>query len=177
MKSKKTLVWALLTVAFLGIGKPAWALTILKGKDARDHVGDPKTYFVNKNYSAEMLKRSHRDGMHGRFCDAVIFNPGGGLFTYPRRKDGDHLIVLDAPGGREEDPVTDDTWRQELENTLGDDNGDPIVFLNDSNQELAVVYVGNATKVDGKITDAGYLEVSIQVDGPKSKRDRRRMMS
>ena len=152
----------------------AQALGTLKGQEARDFVGDPKAHFIGHGYTAEILKRSHRDSMHGRFSDGVLFNAGGGLFTYPRRKDGDHRILLDTSDGREEEPVTEEFWRRDVENTLSDDNPEPIVFLDDQGKELAVLFIGRGTKANGKINTGGFLEIELNVDGAKEVTGRRR---
>ena len=168
---------AFLFFSVLGLaGSEAWALTILKGREAAEHIGDAKAHFVDKGYTFEMLKRSHRDAMHGRFSDAVIFNPDGGLFSYPRRKDGDHKFVVDDPAGREEEPATEEEWRRNIQNALSDDNPEPVVFLNEEGKELATVYIGRGTQIDGKINDAGLLEVTVEVAGGKDTRGRRRGM-
>ena len=168
-------------VVFLGsilFAVPAMALTVLKSDEARAHIGDAKQHFLSSPYTVEILTRSHRDAMHGRFSDAVLFNAGGGKMDYPKRKDGEHIVVVDAPGGREEDPVTEDLWRQKIENVLSDDNGDPIVYLDEQKQELAVVYVGRDTKVSEKILEGNLLQIEINVQGGgKENRGRRRMMS
>ena len=172
---KRTIPAALFGLLLL-LPANARALTVLKGADAVQHLGDAKTHFMGKNYTFEMLKRSHRDAMHGRFSDAVIFNAGGGLFGYLRRKDGDHRFVIDDPAGREEEPVTEDAWRRDIQNALSDDNPEPVVFLDDQGNELATVFIGRGTKIDGKLNDAGLLEVGLEVEGGKDNRSRRRMM-
>ena len=47
---------------------------------------------------------------------------------YITRKDGEHLIMLDAAGGRKEKIVTEDNFPK-FENAIHDDNGTPYVFL------------------------------------------------
>jgi hypothetical protein len=145
----------------------AWALETLKGKEAAGHVGDAKEHFADKGYTYEILKRSHRDSMHGRFSDGVIFNPGGGPFHYVRRKDGDHVIRIDDPEGREEEAVSEANWNS-IQNTLSDDSKDAVVFLDDTGKEMAVVYIGRGTKLEGKTADSGHLELSLSVDGAGS---------
>ena len=158
-----------------GLPSDAWALTVLKGREAAAHVGDSKAHFIGKNYTFEMLKRSHRDAMHGRFSDALLFNADGGLFEYLRRKDVNHLILIDSPNGREEEPVTEEAWRKEIQNTLSDDNREPVVYLDDKGKELAVVFIGSGTQIRGKMTDSGRLQIELTVEGGKDNRGRRRM--
>ena len=153
-------------VFLLGCSTPCFALTVLKGGEAAAYLGDAKTHFLSAKYTYEILTRKHRDAMHGRFSDAVIFNKDGGNFLYPRRKDGDHIVVIDAPGGREEDPATEDVWRQKLANTLSDDNNTPYVFL-DGKNELATVFVGNRTEVTAKMNSDNLLEITIAVEGAR----------
>lgn len=167
---------AVLAAFCLVVSSPAFALTILKGDEAARHVGDAKAKFTSALYTYEILKRSHRDAMHGRFSDAVIFNAGGGLFSYPKRKDGEHTVIIDDPSGREEEPVTEEAWRRELDNTLSDDNREPVVFLDDQQKELAVVYIGRGTKIDAKMRGENLLEIAISVPGGKEGRGRRRGM-
>ena len=155
----------------------AFALTVLTGSPAADYLGDAKQHFLAGHYTCDILARSHRDSMHGRFSDGVVFNTDGGLFEFLKRKDGDHDLVLDSSSGREEEPVTEEFWRHKVANTLSDDNNIPYVFLDDNRKELAVVYVGNGTKVTWKMSDGNLLEVSISVEGAKDHRGRRRMMT
>ena len=161
-------------VFLLGWGAQAWALNVLKGKEASDHIGDAKAHFVDKGYTYELLKRKHRDSMHGRFSDALIFNTDGGLFRYPTRKDGEHHLILDDPNGREEEPVNEEEWRKNIANSISDDNPTPTVFLDDQGKELAIAYVGRGANLAGKIGDSGLLELNINVDGSKGNQTRRR---
>lgn len=170
----KKRLYGLLAAALLSCSSPAWALKVLKGREASEHIGDAKTHFVGKGYTFEMLKRSHRDSMHGRFSDGVVFNADGGPFSYPKRKDGEHRLVLDDPAGREEEPVTEDQWRQNISNALSDDNPEPIVYLDDQGKELGVLYIGRGTKAGAKMTGDNLLEISLEVEGGKANRGRRR---
>ena len=164
-------------VLFSLFSSPVFALTTYQGKEAAEYLGDIKQHLLAGGYTCEILARSHRDSMHGRFSDGLIFNPGGGVFEYPKRKDGEHIIVLDSPGGREEDPLTEDLWRQKIDNVLSDDNNIPYVFLDDNKKELAVVFVGNDTQVSAKMREDQTIEISISVRGGKENRGRRRMMT
>jgi hypothetical protein len=163
-------------VALLLLSSPAMAMTVLKGKEAEERIGDPKTHFLQSDYTFNVLSRSHRDAMHGRFSDGVIFNAGGGLFKFVRRKMGDVEVVLDSPEGRETEPVTEEAWKA-IANTLSDDNDTPYLFLDDSGAELAVVYIGSGTKLQGKLEN-GLLRLTLEVEGAKAlqQRGRRRMM-
>ena len=173
MKPNPWIVFFGIFVFFCTESSQAHALQILKAKEARDFIGEPKTHFLGHGYTVEILKRSHRDSMHGRFSDGIVFNADGGLFSYPRRKDGDHLIALDDPAGREEETVSEEFWRREVANAISDDNPEPVVFLDDQQRELATVFVGRDTRVSGKTNAAGLLEIEIHVDGAKDIRGRR----
>lgn len=173
-RSRQAVVLAGFLAMFMGYSATAWALTTLRGKEALDRLGDPRTHFAGGSYTAEILKRSHRDSMHGRFSDGVLFNADGGAFSYLRRKDGDHRILLDAPDGRQEEAVTPEFWQKEIQNTLSDDNPEPVVFLADQGKELAVLYVGRGTNINAKISESGWLEIEIKVDGAKDTSGRRR---
>lgn len=165
---------------FLGVfafSVPAQALTTLKADEAGKYLGNIKERVLGGKYTYEILSRSHRDAMHGRFSDGLIFNTDGGNFSYPRRKNGDHVLVIDAPDGREEDPVTADAWRQKIQNTLSDDNNIPYVFLDDAGKEMAILYVGKGTEVTPKITPEGLLRIELLVEGARDgRRSRGRMM-
>ena len=156
------------------LGSNAWALTVMKGQEASDYLGDLKAHVLAGKYTYEILARSHRDAMHGRFSDALLFNTGGGNFLYPRRRDGDHIIVIDAPNGREEEPVTEDVWRQKIKNVVSDDNGVPYVFFDDTKHEIAILMVGTGTQVAYKVNDTGLLEISVHVESQGVIRGRRR---
>ncbi len=153
----------------------AFALSVLKNQEAVKYLGDYEKHFLATPYAYEILGRSHRDSMHGRFSDGIIFNADGGMFQYLTRKDGEHLVVLNSPKGRQEDSVTAEDWRKKISNNLSDDNRNPYVFLDDSGKEIAVVFIGNGAKVDGKMTGEGLLEIAISVEGARETRGRRRM--
>ena len=153
---------------------PAFALTTLKGEEARKYIGDAKSHFLSKTYTYDVLTRSHRDPMHGRFSDGVIFNPDGGRFGSLRRKVGNHILVIDAPDGREKEPVSEEAWRRQIANVLSDDNPDPIVFLDDAQKELAVVYIGRGTNVTGQMNSDGLLQINLNVPGQDSNNTFRR---
>ena len=154
----------------------AFALTTLQGSEAKDYLGDAKAHLLGGNYTCDILTRSHRDAMHGRFSDGVVFNTDGGGFEFLKSKDGDRDVVLDSPSGRQEEPVTEELWRHKIDNTLSDDNNIRYVFLDDNKKELAVLFVGNGTQVHGKMTSQNLLEISLSVEGAKETRGRRRMM-
>jgi hypothetical protein len=40
---------------------------------------------------------------------------------------------------------------------------------------LAVVFIGRGTKIDGKMTDSGLLQITVEVAGGKDVRGRRRV--
>jgi hypothetical protein len=145
---------------------PALALQHLEGGKALDYIGNPKQKFTGGGYTYEVLKRSHRDTMNGRFSDALIFSNSTDRFYYKKRVDGQHIVVLGHPKGREEDPVTDNAlvWKPIL-NTLSDDHPDPHVYLDDSGKELAVVYIGKKTQLEAEIDSDGLLELRIHVRG------------
>ena len=167
-------IWMIPLAFFLTASPAAWALTVLKGREAAEHVGDARSKFTAGRYTYEILTRSHRDAMNGRFSDAVIFNADGGAFSYPRRKHGDHAILLDDPAGREEEFVTDELWRKQIGNTLSDDNPMPNVVLDDSGKELAIVYIGKNTRFESSLTPAGLLQLVIKVEGDQAYRSTRR---
>ena len=147
----------------------AFTLTVLKQDEAKNFLGDIKSHILSGSYTYDILSRNHRDAMHGRFSDGVLFNSGGGKFLYLRRKDGDYKMVIDPPEGREKDPVNEDNWRQKIENALSDDNSFPTVFLDDAKKELVIVFVGRGTQVTGQMNDKGLLEISISVEGSKDR--------
>ena len=162
-------------VFLAGISSNAFALTVLTGNEASRHLGDLKGHLLAGPYTYEILGRNHRDAMYGRFSDGVIFNTQGGKFLYPRRHDGDHLVVIDAPDGREEDPVTEDAWRQKIQNAISDDNRIPYVFLDDQKNEIAILYVGKGTQVIYRINPDGLLEIALKIDSLGGMRGKRRV--
>ena len=174
MRSSKCVAIILAVVLFTS---RAYALTVLQGAEAKEHLGDIKQHFLSGTYTCDVLARSHRDAMHGRFSDGVVFNTDGGSFEFLKSKDGERDLVLDSPAGRQEEPVTEDLWRHKLDNTLSDDNNIPYVFLDDDRKELAVLFVGNGTKVTSKMTTQNLLQVTLSVEGAKDNRGSRRMMT
>ena len=157
------------TFGFFVMASPAFALTILRQDEAKSYLGDVKTHILSGQYTYDILSRNHRDSMHGRFSDGVLFNSGGGKFLYLRRKDGDYKAVIDSPQGRDKDPVSEESWRQKIQNALSDDNSFPYVFLDDSKKELAIVFVGRGTEVTGQMNKNGLLEISILVEGARDR--------
>ena len=168
---KKTVLWL---VFLVGVTSNAFALTGLTGGEASQRLGDLKGHLLAGQYTYEILGRNHRDAMYGRFSDGVIFNAHGGKFLYIRRHDGDHQVVIDAPNGREEDPVTEDSWRQKIQNAISDDNNIPYVFLDDQKNEIAILYVGKGTQVTYKMNDNGLLEIALKIESLGGIRGRRR---
>ncbi len=155
--------------------EPALALQHIQGKKALDYVGDRKARFTNGDYSYEVLKRTHRDSMNGRFSDAVIFNPQGNQFLYVKRVNGNHELIVNHKDGRVENPVSSDplVWGPLL-NALNDDHPSPHVYLDDNGNEMAVVYIGPKTRLNAKITRDGLLWLRIKVKQVKTRRAGRR---
>ena len=160
---------ALFTFGFLAMASPVFALTVLKQDEAKSHLGDIKAHIMSGQYTYDILLRNHRDAMHGRFSDGVIFNTGGGRFLSLRRRDGEHKVVIDSPEGKEKDPVSEDDWRRKIGNALSDDNTFAAVFLDDAKKELAIVFVGRGTQVIGQMNDKGLLEIAISVEGARDR--------
>ncbi len=106
----------------------AFALTVLKNQEAANILGNIKSHILSSPYTFDILSRNHRDSMHGRFSDGVLFSPGSGRLLYLRRKDGDYKIVINSPQGREKEPANEEHWRQKIDNALSDDNTSPYVF-------------------------------------------------
>lgn len=141
------------------------ALTAIKGEEAKTYLGDAKVRFLAGHYVYAIFSRSHRDSMNGRFSDGILFNPDGGNILFLKNKDGDRKFVVDASEGREKEPVTEDVWRQKIQNILSDDNPDPTVFLDDSKKELAVLYTGKNTEVTNQQDEKGRLKIQLLVAG------------
>ena len=160
---------ALCMFGLTGVMSSASALTVLKQKEAKTYLGDIKAHILSGSYTYDILSRSHRDAMHGRFSDGVVFNAEGGRFLFLRNRDGDHKIVIDSPEGREKDPVNEEEWRRKIGNALSDDNVFPAIFLDDTKKELAIVFVGRGTQVIGQMNDRGLLEINISVEGARDR--------
>lgn len=163
----------IITLSFF-ISTNAFAFSILKGREARDYVGDAKAKLTSSIYSFNILARSHRDLMHGRFSDGVLFNPGGGKMRFIVRREGECSVVFNDPNGREVEPVNEDLWRTKIKNTIEDDNRDPIVILDDQKRELAIVFVGSDTRVEAKVGDDNLLRIDLKVQGAQGGRSMRR---
>ena len=149
---------------FAGVRPAFAALKVLQRQEARDYIGDKKQKFTGGGYTYEILRRSHRDSMNGRFSDGVIFTSKTNRFYYRNREDNHHIVILGHPQGREEDPAVADApvWRP-IENALQDDHPDPHVFLDEQGQELAVVYIGRRTQLKATPSSEGILEIEIRV--------------
>ena len=143
---------------------PAFALQHLEGQKAREYLGDLKTRLTQGGYTYEILKRSHRDSMNGRFSDGVIASRVSNRFYYKGRRDSHHTVIIGDPQGREEDPITADAlvWKP-LENTLHDDHPNAHVYLDDQGNELALVFIGHKTYLGAKMNDQNLLEITIEV--------------
>lgn len=155
----------LLLLLFLSCPVHASEIQHLEGKKASDYIGSSiKQKFTASGYTYEILKRRHRDSMNGRNSDAVIFTNQGDKILYRRRDDGDHWFVINDPDGRVEDPSSDNplVWNP-IANTLKDDHPEPHVFLTEDGRELAVIYVGPKTRIEGKLDRNNRLEVKIKI--------------
>ena len=153
---------------------PVFAFTTLKGDEAKNYLGDTKAHFLSGHYVYGVLNRSHRDSMNGRFSDGVLFVPDGGHILYIKNKDGDRKFAIPEPQGREKDPVTEDAWRQKIDNILSDDNPMPYVFLDDSKKEVAAIFVGKNTEITSRTDEKGRLEISLLVEGARDHLSNRR---
>ncbi len=162
MKTMRSFVLVAAALALCGTAQATEGLRHLVGQEAMDHVGNPKARFTGGGYTYEILKRSHRDAMNGRFSDGVILSRQTNRFYYAHRSDGDATVILGRADGREEDPVTADAivWNP-LWNAISDDNPDAHVFLDAAGNELAIIYVGHRTDVKASLTAEGLLEVEI----------------
>lgn len=169
MKHSLRLAVIVLLALFVSLSGPTplFALQHLEADKARQYIGEPKARFTGGGYFYEVLSRSHRDAMNGRFSDAVIFTKQTDKFYYKKRTDGHHIVVLDHPKGREENPVTGNplVWKP-IENTLNDDHPSPHVFLDEAGAELAIVYIGKKTRLKPKIDKNGLFELTIRVRTP-----------
>lgn len=165
MKTHSALLAALAVLLPLAAPLTAHAaVQRLEGQKALEYVGDAKAKFTQPGYTYEILSRSHRDAMNGRFSDAVIFSKKSDRFYYRKRTDGEHIVVIGHAEGREENPVTADAlvWKP-IENALGDDNPQPNVFLDENGEELAVVYIGRKTRLEAAPAPDGLLEITVKV--------------
>lgn len=153
----------------------AWALTELTGDQAREFIGDAKSYMVTNHFGYNLLERSHRDAMHGRFSDGVLFVPAPARVDFLRRKDSDVHVIFNAPAGRQAYPVTDNDWVKKLSNALADDNPNPHVFLDDSRNVLGIVYTGKATRLVSAVDAQGLLDIKLTVEGATDAPRARRM--
>jgi len=144
---------------------------MLKKKAAQEYIGDIKERLLSGNYTGEILLRSTPDPTHNTLSDGMIFNTDGGRNYYVQRKDGEHEIMIDAPGGRKEMLVTTANFPK-FENTMHDDNDRPYVLFDKDGNEAAIVFVERHTRVKQKFNKTG--EVIIVLTGSKPARHRLR---
>lgn len=144
---------------------------MLRKKAAWEYIGNIKERLLSGNYTGEILLRSTPDPKRNTLSDGIIFNTNGGRNYYVTRKDGEHTIMIDAPGGRKEVLVTEANFPK-FENTMHDDNDRPYVFFDKDGNEAAIVFVEWHTKVRQKFNKTG--EVVIVLEGAKPARHRYR---
>ena len=144
---------------------------ILKKKKAWEYIGNLKQKLLSGNYTGEIFLRSAPDPTHNTISDGIIFNTNGGRNYYIKRRDGEHLVMLDVPGGRQEVKVTAANFPK-FENAIHDDNGTPYVLFDRDGNEAAIVFVEWHTRVKQHFNKTG--EVIVELEGAKSVRHRRR---
>lgn len=142
---------------------------MLKKKKAWKYIGNLKEKLFSGNYTGEILLRTKTDPKYNTLSDGIIFNTGGGRNYYITRRDGEHVIMLDVPGGRQEIKVTEVNYPK-FENTLHDDNATPYVFFDQDGNEAAMVFVDWHTRVKQQFNKTG--EVIIVLKGAKPARHR-----
>jgi hypothetical protein len=140
------------------------ARTMLKKKAAWEYIGDIKQKLLSGNYTGEILLRTKPDPKHNTISDGIIFNSNGGRNYYITRKDGEHMIMLDVPGGREEMVVTEANFPK-FENAMHDDNNTPYIFFDRDGNEAAIVFVEWHTRVKQEFDQTG--EVIIILEGTR----------
>ncbi len=145
---------------------------ILSKKKAWEYIGDLKERLISGNYTGEILLRSAPDPKRNTISDGIIFNTGGGRNYYVKREDGNHIIMLDVPGGRKEKLVTEDNFPK-FENTINDDNKSPYVLFDEDGSEAAIVFLEWHTNIKQKFNKTG--EVVIILEGARPGRRHGRM--
>ncbi len=143
---------------------------MLKKEKAREYIGNIKKKLLSGDYTGEVLLRSKPDPKYNTLSDGIIFNTNGGRNYYITRKDGDHMIMLDVDGGRQEVKVTKANFPK-FENAIHDDNDAPYVLFDRDGNEAAIVMVEWHTRVKQKFNENG--EVIIILTGAKPVRHRR----
>jgi len=143
---------------------------MLKKKAAQEYIGNIKEKLFSGNYTGEILLRTKPDPKHNTLSDGIIFNTNGGRNYYIKRTDGEHVILLDDPGGRQEITVTEENFPK-FENTMHDDNDDPHVLFDKDGNEAAIVFVEWHTRVRQEF-DKKTGEVIIILEGTKPARHR-----
>jgi hypothetical protein len=138
---------------------------MLKKKGAWKYIGNIKERLLSGKYTGEILLRSKPDPTYNTLSDGVIFNTDEGRNYYITRKDGEHLIMLDAAGGRQEKTVTEDNFPK-FENALHDDNSDPYVLFDSDGNEAAIIFVEWHTKVKQKFNKTGEVIISLKGASP-----------
>ncbi len=144
---------------------------MLKKKRAWEYIGNLKERLFNGTYTGEILLRTKPDPKYNTLSDGIIFNTGGGRNYYITRKDGEHVVMLDVEGGRQEIVVTEKNWPK-FENTIHDDNDIPYVLFDSEGNEAAIVFVDWHTRVKQKFNRTG--EVIIQLKAAPAARHRYR---
>lgn len=142
---------------------------MLKKEAAWEYIGNLKQKLISGNYTGEILLRSKPDPKHNTLSDGIIFNAGGGRNYYVRRKDGEHIIMLDVPGGREEIKVTEANFPK-FENTIHDDNDRPYVLFDQDGNEVAIVFLEWHTNIQQKFNNTGEVIIILQGTKPVSYR-------
>ena len=144
---------------------------MIKKKEAWEYIGNLKERLINGEYTGEILLRSAPDPKYNTLSDGIIFNTGGGRNYYVTRKDGEHTIMLDVPGGRKELTVTEENFPK-FENAIHDDNGTPYVVFDQDGNEAAIIFLDWHTNIKQRFNKTG--EVAIILKGARPARNRYR---
>ncbi len=144
---------------------------ILKKDAAWEYIGSIKDTLLSGHYTGEILLRTKTDPKYNTLSDGIIYNTNGGRNYYVKRKNGEHIILLDSPGGREEIIVTEANYSK-FENAMHDDNASPYILFDQDGNEAAIVFVEWHTRVKQKFNKTG--EVIIILKGAQAARHRYR---
>lgn len=142
---------------------------MLKKKEAWKYIGNMKRKLLSGNYTGEILLRTKADPKYNTLSDGVIFNTNGGRNYYITRRDGEHVIMLDVPGGRQEITVAESNFPK-FENAIHDDNNTPYVLFDRDGAEAAIVFVEWHTRVKQKFNKTDEVIIMLQGAEPANKR-------
>lgn len=128
---------------------PVFAQELITGRKARNYIGNFAKKFSAGTYTVKVLERNLPNPVTQSKVDGVVFNAQSGSFSYIRRRDGNHILVLLSYKKTAAEKINADNTA-EFEQTVKDNKLVPRILLDKEGAELAIVYTPAASKITSR---------------------------